>query len=899
MEQINAIFSGIRLEAASVVNMFVRSPPLSRNEHSALHMLCKLMVNLLQTPSFKTEIWLVYYLHPTTRGDSSNLKSYQVNVDSLQNISVTSVAGFKLHEIVSYDPVNNVPPTNFFVQFSKNAQFVVHEYSTKNFITLMASVAWYMTQMSAAGVQLDTPPADKSADVQEAYNHIKTLLTDDNMDNKLLLNWPLVQALFTLLVMLHKVPTQDTLRLVEIVLNHLSDMEMHATLNMLYTIPDFVRLVPKGVSASAQEVGTEEGESGLSLEGQSGSSLEEEEEEEEEEGEEEKEEEEEEEDAEDEEDNNDSNLRQHLQEEEEMAKELLENPQQSTSIVNVNLKWNYRYSATLPGHEAKSKTAKLVVKKCLLCSTRVVLAGPYCKEHLLREKHLVPFDPEDILYETSELFTKYEDKVFVSAQFAQGSTIVEYDARNRGSLVGERTLHRLGYATNVYLPYFIKVRWPEKVGGKRVDARWINGSVNRHVLFMVGHSPTPNVEVRMTEGSIVQLVALRDIQPGEKLTRLHDNFLQQEHVKYSTTKVIEFVAPEEADQDFYDETIEADQAAAKDPNFEEINQALPKNAVYNLVMNMYGKDKIGKYREEFIATAKQNYDSFNLPNAKRVFEEQVEQKIKSKKQSFTKIKRDKQEEGQIELYEQVARKIKEVENILKENVQRVAAKPKNFKFPKKTQETQFKTMRVWLQQKCDVPKKPTITKPEYERTEALVNTKVIPVLKVQCQLSNQEKTDIEQFETKMKTKMEKYDIRTKHLDKLHSLVFDEQDEFIEEYFLGNEYAYFTYKEDLELAKHDNTRAYLQNSLALRTHSLAGKVEESSLKRKRNVEEDTDDDVLMRRRAPKRRVPLIPLTPGPTGPTPGAPGPTGPTPGAPGPTGPTLAHLDLPDRPYMP
>jgi hypothetical protein len=214
------------------------------------------------------------------------------------------------------------------------------------------------------------------------------------------------------------------------------------------------------------------------------------------------------------------------------------------TVRNLNLRWQYNYNNSAL---TKPFEKQLQVQECKHegCKNRVVLGLPFCRTHMIENLKVIIFD-ENVNYETNESLKEYEDGVYAydlskSAEgqpvFNIGDIILTY----QGDMVPESTMNKK-YGKEVYLPYSIKVK------DQQGKAQYIDGSVTRHVLFMIQHSNDPNVEVVYSDTNGVQLKALKNIPHGGELTR-YDPSVKSKNERYSTVKLTDDNDEEEEEDD--------------------------------------------------------------------------------------------------------------------------------------------------------------------------------------------------------------------------------------------------------------------------------------------------------------------------------------------------------------
>ena len=184
---------------------------------------------------------------------------------------------------------------------------------------------------------------------------------------------------------------------------------------------------------------------------------------------------------------------------------------------NIENYWfDYKTSYTQGGTLTAATTynvhvrAPLSFQKCAVqrCGVFISLGLPYCRAHLRTVLHLRLSRnmKQGLTWNRDQLerVNEYADGVFTDRAIASGATIFEYS----GPILQEIQIKNRYQVleANKWMPYVCKVG----------TNQWIDGTLDRHVVFMIKRHLVPNVEL-VVEDNKVKCKALRVITLTEEL----------------------------------------------------------------------------------------------------------------------------------------------------------------------------------------------------------------------------------------------------------------------------------------------------------------------------------------------------------------------------------------------
>jgi hypothetical protein len=200
----------------------------------------------------------------------------------------------------------------------------------------------------------------------------------------------------------------------------------------------------------------------------------------------------------------------------------------------------FEYEAIYETREAATETvhtvnyrAPLMNKKCAhhACSTWISFGGPFCRRHTQRLR-LSPGAQEGGVNwsnrEQLEILNSYKNGVFATEAIRAGDLLLEYN----GPLVTKEEIERRYHvvAAKKYMPYTIELTNPQNM--------WIDGSLDRDLVFMIRQSDSPNV-VLIQQDNKLWLGATKNIAPDEELflRPVNINLVTKNDVFYRTSSV--------------------------------------------------------------------------------------------------------------------------------------------------------------------------------------------------------------------------------------------------------------------------------------------------------------------------------------------------------------------------
>lgn len=220
-----------------------------------------------------------------------------------------------------------------------------------------------------------------------------------------------------------------------------------------------------------------------------------------------------------------------------------EQPQLQLHQLQLQPKWRYSYE-----YEGTVMLFDLESSTCLdeSCQKKIWFGGPYCLEHTKSTLHLDIITPKkeykDGVYAyNSEAETEEE---LLEPVFDEGSYLLEEEFDTVQDVLFRKTMFGdiEEQGTNAYFPYSFLVFPEQKL--------WIDGSMNRHVLFMITRVSSlyqaANVTLEIIEESSsssssslpgkvrVRLKVLKDIFYGEPLLLEDPTFEHKKNVVFST-----------------------------------------------------------------------------------------------------------------------------------------------------------------------------------------------------------------------------------------------------------------------------------------------------------------------------------------------------------------------------
>ena len=178
--------------------------------------------------------------------------------------------------------------------------------------------------------------------------------------------------------------------------------------------------------------------------------------------------------------------------------------------------FDYKTAYTLGGTVMAATTynvhvrAPLSSQKCANqnCNVYISVGLPYCRPHLLQKLNLSlsPAMRQGLTWNPNQLerVNQYADGVFTTTAIAAGATILEYTGPIFKEIQIINRYHVLD--NNKFMPYVCKVG----------ENQWIDGTLDRHVLFMMRSHVVPNVEL-VYEDRILKCKAVRAIGKDEEL----------------------------------------------------------------------------------------------------------------------------------------------------------------------------------------------------------------------------------------------------------------------------------------------------------------------------------------------------------------------------------------------